>query len=147
MGYADRSRKHRVARTSGHLHPKEIQSRGSFEGCDVKVRKLPHRSCDICHLDCRVAENNIRRRELGVMFENLRVVGLGATMTYQRTFGSMLDPRSILEGIHNMRHPAVRNILSGFEGVVQPGEMLRKDLWSLPLCDVHSHQLVSFFHG
>ncbi|KAL6306522.1 pleiotropic drug resistance ABC transporter [Sparassis latifolia] len=66
----------------------------------------------------------IRRRELGVLFSDLRVVGLSASATSQPTFGSMLNPLSILDAIQSMRHPAMRDILSGIDGVVRPGEML-----------------------
>ena len=59
------------------------------------------------------------------MFKDLRVVGLGAAANYQPTFGSFFNPRVILEKIQASRHPPLRDILSGFEGVVRPGEMLR----------------------
>lgn len=65
-------------------------------------------------------------RELGVSFEDLRVVGLGATANYQATFASMLNPLNIPQQINDIRHPALRNILNGFYGVVRPGEMLRR---------------------
>jgi ATP-binding cassette subfamily G (WHITE) protein 2 (SNQ2) len=67
----------------------------------------------------------IQSRELGVMFQDLRVVGLGAAASYQPTFGSMFNPKAILQNIQTLRHPPLRDILSGFEGVVRPGEMLR----------------------
>ncbi len=67
----------------------------------------------------------IHSRELGVMFKDLRVVGLGAAASYQPTFGSFFNPKVILEKIQALRHPPLRDILSGFEGVVRPGEMLR----------------------
>ncbi|KAI9448645.1 ABC-2 type transporter-domain-containing protein [Russula earlei] len=66
----------------------------------------------------------IRPRELGVLFQDLRVVGLGAAASYQTTFGSIFNPFAILEHIRTFRHPPLRDILSGFEGVVRPGEML-----------------------
>ncbi|KAI9464145.1 P-loop containing nucleoside triphosphate hydrolase protein [Lactarius psammicola] len=66
----------------------------------------------------------IQSRELGVMFKDLRVVGLGATTSYQPTFGSFFNPNVIIEKVQALRHPPLRNILSGFEGVVRPGEML-----------------------
>ncbi|KAF8069190.1 pleiotropic drug resistance ABC transporter [Lyophyllum atratum] len=69
-------------------------------------------------------EANILTRELGVQWQNLRVVGLGSTAAYQETFGSILSPASIIEKIRTMRNPPLRDILSGFEGVVRPGEML-----------------------
>jgi ATP-binding cassette subfamily G (WHITE) protein 2 (SNQ2) len=74
---------------------------------------------------CRREKEDIKSRELGVVFTDLEVIGLGASANYQETFASFLDPRSILQGIQAKRHPPVRNILSGFNGVVRPGEMLR----------------------
>jgi ATP-binding cassette, subfamily G (WHITE), member 2, SNQ2 len=71
-----------------------------------------------------VDESDIERRELGVYFRNLRVVGVGASANYQETFGSMFNPRKIPEKIQAMRHPPTRNILDDFNGVVRPGEML-----------------------
>ncbi len=59
------------------------------------------------------------------MFEDLRVVGVGAAASYQPTFGSTLNPLNMLGGIRAQMHPATRDILSGFDGVVRPGEMLR----------------------
>lgn len=70
--------------------------------------------------------SDVKRRELGVLFENLRVVGLGESAAIQPTFGSTLHPLNWIQGIQRMRHPATRDILSGFEGVVRPGEMLRE---------------------
>ncbi|GLB42209.1 putative ABC transporter superfamily, ABCG family. PDR (TC 3.A.1.205) subfamily protein [Lyophyllum shimeji] len=67
---------------------------------------------------------NIKHRTLGIVFRNLQVVGLGATDTYQPTLGSLFSPKTILNNIQAARHPPVRNILDGFEGVVQPGQML-----------------------
>ncbi|KAI0298342.1 ABC-2 type transporter-domain-containing protein [Multifurca ochricompacta] len=66
----------------------------------------------------------IQSRELGVMFKDFHVVGLGAAASYQNTFGSFFNPKVILENIRTFRHPPLRDILSGFEGVIRPGEML-----------------------
>lgn len=74
----------------------------------------------------RVEEKAIVNRELGVVFQNLRVQGLGSAASYQSTIGSTLNPFSIIEGIRQILHPPVRDILTGFEGVVNPGEMLCK---------------------
>jgi len=63
-------------------------------------------------------------RELGVGFENLRVVGLGSSASYQPTLGSLLNPINIFSVIKAARHPPLRDIISGFEGVIRPGEML-----------------------
>ncbi|KAI0922386.1 hypothetical protein AcV7_005930 [Taiwanofungus camphoratus] len=69
-------------------------------------------------------QSGIQRRELGVMFENLKVIGAGSSTTYQPTLGSILNPLNLIELIQSIRHPATREILSGFDGVVRPGEML-----------------------
>ncbi|KAM6501505.1 pleiotropic drug resistance ABC transporter [Amanita muscaria] len=69
-------------------------------------------------------EAGIKSRELGVGFEDLRVIGLGAGASHQTTLGTMFNPLNIAGAIRNMRHPILRDILSGFEGVVRPGEML-----------------------
>jgi ATP-binding cassette subfamily G (WHITE) protein 2 (SNQ2) len=58
------------------------------------------------------------------MFKDLKVVGLGASTSYQPTLGSVINPLNLLETINSIRHPAIKDILSGFEGVVRPGEML-----------------------
>jgi len=73
----------------------------------------------------RREESDIKIRHLGVAFENLRVVGLGSSASFQPTLGSLLNPLSILSALKTLRHPPLRDILSGFEGVVRPGEMLR----------------------
>ncbi|GBE83477.1 pleiotropic drug resistance ABC transporter [Sparassis latifolia] len=69
-------------------------------------------------------KSDIKRRELGVVFQDLRVRGLGASATYQPTLGSVLSPLYLIEKVMELRHPHVRDLLSGFEGVVRPGEML-----------------------
>ena len=60
------------------------------------------------------------------MFQDLRVVGLGAATRYQDTLGSIFSPSNFAASFKALLHPAVRDILSGFEGVVRPREMLRK---------------------
>ncbi|PCH34845.1 pleiotropic drug resistance ABC transporter [Wolfiporia cocos MD-104 SS10] len=72
----------------------------------------------------KMDRSDIKRRELGVLFDNLQVVGLGSSAAQQLTLGSTLNPFTWLSGIQSMRHPTTRTILSGFEGVVRPGEML-----------------------
>jgi len=62
------------------------------------------------------------------MFKDLKVVGLGASVSYQPTLGSEMGPSGIIDAIHDFRHPPVKDILSGFEGVVRPGEMLCESL-------------------
>ena len=72
------------------------------------------------------------------MFKDLRVVGLGAAASFQPTFGSFFNPKIILEKIRTMRHPPLRDILSGFEGVIRPGEMLR-----MYFCFCHGSDMIS----
>ncbi|KAG5650930.1 hypothetical protein H0H81_010505 [Sphagnurus paluster] len=69
-------------------------------------------------------EAHVQPRTLGVVFEDLEVVGLGASNTLQPTLGSLFSYENMVNGIHAARHPPIRNILSGFEGVVRPGQML-----------------------
>ncbi|KAH0589276.1 hypothetical protein H2248_005039 [Termitomyces sp. 'cryptogamus'] len=69
-------------------------------------------------------EAHIMPRTLGVVFSDLDVVGLGASNTYQPTLGSLFSYKTIQANISSVRHPSVRKILSGFEGVIKPGEML-----------------------
>ncbi|KAF8329221.1 pleiotropic drug resistance ABC transporter [Amanita rubescens] len=69
-------------------------------------------------------EAHIKPRELGVMFRDLRVVGLASAASHIPTVGAFLNPSALLENVQNLRHPYLKTILSGFEGVVRPGEML-----------------------
>ncbi|KAK2462635.1 hypothetical protein APHAL10511_005368 [Amanita phalloides] len=69
-------------------------------------------------------EANVKSRRLGVVFRDLRVIGLGAAASHIPTFGSAFNPFAMMERIQNLRHPHLQTILSGFEGVVRPGEML-----------------------
>jgi ATP-binding cassette subfamily G (WHITE) protein 2 (SNQ2) len=76
----------------------------------------------------RVEESEIKTRTLGVVFQNLCVVGLGASATYKSTLGSALDFTKIFKLIRQLRQPPTREIITRFEGVVSPGEMLRESL-------------------
>ncbi|KIJ16544.1 hypothetical protein PAXINDRAFT_113734 [Paxillus involutus ATCC 200175] len=76
------------------------------------------------HLIRRRDESDIKSRELGVLFDRLRVVGKGASASLQPTLGSLLNPINIVRGIQSLRHPHLRNIIDGFQGAVRPGEML-----------------------
>ena len=74
----------------------------------------------------RREEADIKSRQLGVVFENLRVVGLDVSASHQPTLGSLLNPLNIFTKIRSLRHPLLKDIISGFSGVVRPGEMLRE---------------------
>ncbi|RDB26487.1 ABC transporter CDR4 [Hypsizygus marmoreus] len=82
-------------------------------------------------------EADIMTCDLGVLFEDLCVVGLGSLASYQPTLGSVLNLLSIIDQIQKMRHPPLRNILSGFEGVVRPEEMLRCSTFLKTLANHH----------
>lgn len=71
-------------------------------------------------------DEGIKDRQLGVMFKELRVVGACSRTSLQPTVGSPFYPSTFLRKIREIRHPSIRDILSGFEGVVTPGEMLCK---------------------
>jgi ATP-binding cassette subfamily G (WHITE) protein 2 (SNQ2) len=98
--------------------------RGIVQKC-VKARQL--HPIDLSAIS-REDDHEISRRELGIVFKNLRVVGLGATTSYAPTLGSLFSPFSMIEEIQKLIHPPVRDILSGFEGVVRPGEMTCRSL-------------------
>jgi len=66
-----------------------------------------------------------------VVFKDLRVVGLGATASHAPTLSSLFNPFSVVGAIQSLIHPPVRDIISGFEGVVRPGEMIRQYFLSL----------------
>ena len=78
---------------------------------------------------CRENDSDIKRRELGVCFSGLRVLGVGATASHQETVGSMLNPKVIWQACRSsLRPPATRTILHDFNGVMRPGEMLRESI-------------------
>ena len=94
-------------------------------------RQIPITSAPNRHLinhDRVDKTQNIQARELGVYFKDLRVTGLGASVSYQPTVGSLFDLRNHFQAFHQLRHPAIRNIIDGFDGVVRPGQMLRECL-------------------
>lgn len=74
----------------------------------------------------RQHDSEIKKRELGVYFKGLRVIGVGATASYQATVGSMFNPKAIWREFKSSLRPSTRTILHDFSGVVKPGEMLRE---------------------
>ena len=77
----------------------------------------------------RLEASGITPRTLGVYFKDLRVIGKGASSYFQNTVGSRLNPKVAYDDIHRALRPETRHILSGFSGVVRPGEMLRESLF------------------
>lgn len=56
--------------------------------------------------------------------QDLKVLGLGADAKYKNTILSTMNPLNLVHAIQNTVHPPVKDILTGFEGLVRPGEML-----------------------
>ncbi|KAH8110884.1 P-loop containing nucleoside triphosphate hydrolase protein [Phellopilus nigrolimitatus] len=71
---------------------------------------------------------NMRPRTLGLAFKDLSVFGVDKSLSsgcvYQLTLGSLLNPVEWAKSLIRRRHPCMRRIISGFEGVVNSGEML-----------------------
>lgn len=101
--------------------PRSVESESSHETAVDDSFDLAKTLQDLLQ---KGGEAGLHKRELGVSFEGLRVVGLGASATYQPTLASMLNPLNIIQKINSIRHPALRDILSDLYGVVRPGEML-----------------------
>ncbi|CAE6441888.1 unnamed protein product [Rhizoctonia solani] len=72
----------------------------------------------------RMDEEGIKHRSLGVGFVDLTVRGLGAAAKYQETVLSMVSPIQWVHKLSELRHPPVKDILTGFTGTVKSGEML-----------------------
>ena len=83
-------------------------------------------SWGVSHKIDRQHDSDVKRRELGVYFKDLRVTGVGATVSHQATIGSMFNPKVILEESRGALRPSTRTILHDFNGVIKPGEMLRE---------------------
>ena len=71
-------------------------------------------------------EENIKARKLGIVFQNLRVVGLCTSPGIQPTLGSLFNPLTIVRNVQRSQHPPLKKIATDFEGFVGPGEMLRE---------------------
>ena len=92
----------------------------------LKAYKYAHPRSDENLLNIRSKNQGaIKQRTLGVAFRDLRVVGAGSEAALQDTLGSLLNPLVIASKIRSAISPQNRDIISGFEGVVRPGEMLR----------------------
>ena len=94
----------------------------------------------------RSVKDGARMRKLGVMFRDIRVLGLGVGADVRHNLVSLLYPQSIIKYINTLRHPPVRSIISGFEGVVLPGEMLCKYI-SWLVSSLLTHKIVTVVLG
>ncbi|GAA5913660.1 hypothetical protein JCM5296_007276 [Sporobolomyces johnsonii] len=77
------------------------------------------------HLLRKVDRDGVKRREIGVTFKDLRVVGEGSGLTYGPSLtGALTGITRLPAAIASLRHPKKKNILHNFTGTVRPGEML-----------------------
>ena len=73
----------------------------------------------------RAKEQGLRRRNAGVVFRSLVVLGYGSDFTHQKTVGTMATSITrVLQNIRARRHPPMKTILYSMDGVVKEGEML-----------------------
>jgi ATP-binding cassette, subfamily G (WHITE), member 2, PDR len=87
----------------------------------------PHFSVDkyIRTLLARAQEQGIKRRNAGVVFRSLVVLGYGSEFTHQNTVGTVATGIMRLpQAIRSKRHPPMKTILYTMDGVVREGEML-----------------------
>jgi ATPase subunit of ABC transporter with duplicated ATPase domains len=77
------------------------------------------------NLLARAEEQGLRRRNAGVVFKSLVVLGYGSDYTHQNTVGTVATGvLRIGETIKSHRHPPMKTILYSMDGVVKEGEML-----------------------
>jgi ABC-type glutathione transport system ATPase component len=70
-------------------------------------------------------QQGLKRRNAGVCFRNLVVLGYGSEFTHQNTVGTVgTGILRIKDTIRQRRHPLIKTILHAMDGLVQEGEML-----------------------
>jgi len=70
-------------------------------------------------------QQGLKRRQSGVCFRSLVVLGYGSEFTHQNTVGTAATGiLRIGDTIRQLRHPPIKTILHSMDGVVQEGEML-----------------------
>jgi hypothetical protein len=73
----------------------------------------------------RAKEQGLRRRNAGVLFRSLVVLGYGSEFTHQNTVGTVASGVfRIKDTIQSHRHPPMKTILYSMDGCVKEGEML-----------------------
>jgi ABC-type glutathione transport system ATPase component len=73
----------------------------------------------------KAKEQGLKRRNAGVIFRSLVVLGYGSEFTYQNTVGTVVTGLlRIKDTIRQRRHPPMKTILYAMDGVVKDGEML-----------------------
>jgi hypothetical protein len=73
----------------------------------------------------KAQQQGLKRRQSGVCFRSLVVLGHGSDFTHQNTVGTVATGiLRIKDTIRQRRHPAIKTILYSMDGVVKEGEML-----------------------
>jgi len=73
----------------------------------------------------KAKEQGLKRRNAGVLFRSLVVLGYGSEFTHQNTVGTVATGfLRIRDTIRARRHPPMKTILYSMDGVVKEGEML-----------------------
>jgi len=73
----------------------------------------------------KAEEQGLKRRNTGVTFRSLVVLGYGSEFTHQNTVGTVATGLfRIKDTIRQRRHPPMKTILYTMDGVVKEGEML-----------------------
>ncbi|GAA6001439.1 uncharacterized protein JCM10292_006254 [Rhodotorula paludigena] len=77
------------------------------------------------HILRKADKNGVQRRDLGVTFKDLTVLGEGSGVSYGPSLtGAIKSIPALPKMIAQARHPKTKVILDGFTGDVRPGEML-----------------------
>jgi ATPase subunit of ABC transporter with duplicated ATPase domains len=73
----------------------------------------------------RAKEQGLRRRNAGVLFRSLVVLGYGSDFTHQNTVGTVATGIfRIKDTLQAHRHPPMKTILYSMDGCIKEGEML-----------------------
>ncbi|KAN0061301.1 ATP-binding cassette transporter snq2 [Thecaphora frezii] len=98
----------------GRLTPDPFDKEGHFD-LEAFLRQLLGRG----------KSRGLETREMGLVWRDLTVTGIGAGVALNESVGSLLmGPFNALQNIQSLRHPSIKTILDNFEGCVKPGEML-----------------------
>ena len=73
----------------------------------------------------RMESQGVEVNKFGVTFRNLTTKGVDAATSYVPSVYELIrDVVTLPLAVKKLRHPPLRNIIEGFDGIVRPGEML-----------------------